>query len=39
MIEQGFLKKHYVGRDGFVWWIGQIADSREWEPNLSGFRT
>ena len=39
MIEQGFLKKHYVGRDGFVWWIGQIVDSKEWEPNLSGFRT
>lgn len=38
MIEQGFLKKHYVGRDGFVWWIGQITDSREWKSNLAEYR-
>jgi len=26
VIEQGFLKKNFVGRDGFIWWIGQIAN-------------
>ena len=25
MIEQGLFKKYFVGRDGFYWWIGQIA--------------
>ena len=39
MIEQGFLKKHYLGRDGFIWWIGQIVSLKAWEANLSGFRT
>jgi len=39
MIEQGFLKKHYLGRDGFIWWIGQIVDSEVWETNLPGYRT
>jgi len=39
MIEQGFLKKHFVGRDGFVWWIGQIVSEDEWVINYSGGRT
>ena len=25
MIEQGLLKQNFIGKDGFVWWIGQIA--------------
>ena len=28
------LKKHILGRDGFVWWIGQIA--KQWEDNIPG---
>ena len=39
MIEQGFIKKHYVGRDGFIWWIGQVVDSKVWESNLPAYRT
>lgn len=35
MIEQGLFKRHFVGRDGFVWWIGQIADD-SWTKNLQG---
>ena len=35
MIEQGLFKRHFVGRDGFIWWIGQIADD-SWTKNLSG---
>ena len=35
MIEQGFLKKHIVGRDGFIWWIGQIASEDSWKGNVS----
>ena len=34
MIDQGFLKSHFVGRDGFVWWIGQVAPKETWEKNL-----
>jgi len=37
MIEQqGLFKKHFVGRDGFIWWIGQIAPEKEWKGNLTG---
>ena len=35
MIEQGLFKRHFVGRDGFIWWIGQIA-SDSWTKNLQG---
>ena len=37
MIEQGLFKRHFVGRDGFVWWIGQIAPEKEWKNNISGY--
>ena len=33
MIEAGLVKSHVVGRDGFVWWIGQIAPNTTWEDN------
>jgi len=35
MIEQSLFKKHFVGRDGFIWWIGQIA-SDSWTKNTVG---
>ena len=35
MIEQGLFKRHFVGRDGFIWWIGQIADD-SWTKNQQG---
>tara|TARA_Y100000287_G_scaffold131076_1_gene106219 strand:+ start:1857 stop:5312 length:3456 start_codon:yes stop_codon:yes gene_type:complete len=34
MIEQGLFKNHFVGRDGFQWWIGQVPDSDSWSANL-----
>ena len=34
MLEQGFLKSHFVGRDGFVWWIGQVAPEETWKNNF-----
>ncbi len=37
MIEQGFFKSNFVGRDGFVWWIGQVAPKDTWKNNQSGF--
>ena len=34
MIEQGLAKQHFLGRDGFIWWIGQVVDSTKWAGNL-----
>jgi ElaB/YqjD/DUF883 family membrane-anchored ribosome-binding protein len=39
MIEHELFKKQFVGRDGFVWWIGQIVDSKIWKTNIPAFRT
>ena len=36
MIEQGLFKKYFVGRDGFYWWIGQIAPEASWRDNKIG---
>jgi len=27
------FNSHFVGRDGFVWWLGQIAPEEEWKEN------
>ena len=24
------IKKHFVGRDGFIWWVGQVVDETTW---------
>ena len=36
MIEQGLFKRYFVGRDGFIWWIGQIAPESSWKDNKPG---
>lgn len=36
MIEQGLFKRHFVGRDGFQWWIGQVAPEDTWKENIPG---
>ncbi len=33
---EGLLKKHFVGQDGFIWWIGQIAPEQTWVDNIFG---
>ena len=33
MLEQALFKTNFVGRDGFVWWIGQIAPQSTWVKN------
>ena len=35
-IEQGLFKRHFVGRDGFQWWIGQVAPEESWTNNVPG---
>lgn len=39
MIEQGLFKRHFVGRDNFIWWLGQIVDETKWSGNIPGYRT
>lgn len=38
MIEHELIKKQFVGRDGFVWWIGQIVQAGTWKTNLPAYR-
>ncbi len=35
MIEQGLLKTHFIGKDGFIWWIGQVVDQTKWAVNIT----
>ena len=35
MIEQTLFKTNNVGRDGFIWWIGQVAND-SWRENTPG---
>ena len=39
MIEQGLFKRHFAGRDGFIWWIGQVVSEEKWTGNIPGKRT
>lgn len=45
MIEESLLKSNYIGKDGFIWWIGQVAHRDSWfsqsnivNPNSWGYR-
>ena len=30
------LRQHFVGRDGYTWWVGQIAPEETWKNNIPG---
>ena len=30
MIDETLLKSNFLGRDGFIWWVGQVADPKYW---------
>jgi len=34
MLDSGLLSKNFIGRDGFIWWIGQVPDAKIWNGNL-----
>ena len=36
MIEESLLKTHFMGRDGFRWWIGQIAPQPAQGEQING---
>jgi hypothetical protein len=31
MIEESLLKSNYLGKDGFIWWLGQVAPPEVWD--------
>lgn len=31
MIEETLFKSNYLGKDGFIWWIGQVAPADVWD--------
>ena len=35
-MEERLFQSHVVGKDGFFWWIGQIAKRETWENNKPG---
>ena len=35
MIEEALLKSNFLGKDGFIWWIGQVADPKVWRNDDS----
>jgi hypothetical protein len=37
MIEEALLKSNYIGKDGFSWWIGQVAHSKYWKKEADYF--
>jgi hypothetical protein len=39
MIEQQLANINFVGKDGFIWWIGQIPTEGTWSANIPGRRT
>ena len=36
MLEESFLKTNFIGRDGFRWWIGQVAPEGAQENQANG---
>ena len=35
-MEESLLKTNFVGRDGFIWWVGQIPDAKSWSEQANG---
>lgn len=36
MVDQSLLKNHFIGRDGFLWWIGQIPPLESMGKQIEG---
>tara|TARA_R100000234_G_scaffold49727_1_gene29784 strand:- start:1376 stop:4114 length:2739 start_codon:yes stop_codon:yes gene_type:complete len=39
MLENSLLKTNYLGRDGYIWWIGQIVKQKNWISNIEPYPT
>lgn len=33
MLDNSLIKTHSIGRDGYVWWVGQVASEESWKDN------
>lgn len=38
MIDETFFKSNFLGKDGFVWWIGRVADPKVWRDKVKNFK-
>ena len=36
MIENNILKSNFLGRDGFRWWVGQVAPEEAQGKQING---
>ena len=36
MIEESLIKSNFLGRDGFIWWVGQIAPEEAQGAQING---
>ena len=36
MLEESLFKTNFIGRDGFRWWIGQVAPQSCWQDQADG---
>ena len=34
MVQQSFIRKNFIGQEGFQWWIGQIVNEEKWKANM-----
>ena len=34
-----FIKQNFIGKDGFVWWVGQVAPEKVWKDNYGEIST
>ena len=37
-LDQDLVKRNFLGKDGFIWWIGQIPEQPTYTPNQTGRR-
>jgi hypothetical protein len=35
MIDETIFKSNQLGKDGFIWWLGQVADYKNWKEDAS----
>lgn len=35
MIDETLFKTNYLGKDGFIWWLGQVAPAKSWKAQAS----
>ena len=39
LVKSSLFKTHFLGKDGFIWWIGQIVERKAWVSNVPGAPT